>query len=95
MPSPLPLRNDDRILEHYVDIPVGVNYLNGNLHFTFATIRSDFGTDPAPQHRQITLRLVIPLTGAIDLQNHIAGIRELLQRQGIVQPIMPGPPTRQ
>jgi hypothetical protein len=93
MPPPLPLRNDDRVLEHYVDLPVGVNYLNGNL--TFATIRSDFATDPAPQYRQVTLRLVIPLTGAIDMQNNIAGIIRLLQQQGIVQPIMSGPQTRQ
>jgi hypothetical protein len=65
------------------------------MHFTFATIRSDFGTDQAPQYRQVTLRLVIPLTGAIDLQKNIAGMIELLQRQGVVQPIMPGPQTRQ
>jgi hypothetical protein len=92
----MPLRNDERIMEHYADTPVGVNYHNGNLHFTFATIRSDFCTDRAPQYRQITLRLVIPLTGAIDLQNNIAGMRELLQRQGVVQPIIiPGPQTRQ
>ena len=83
-------------MEHYADTPVGVNYHNGNLHFTFATIRSDFGTNGVSQCRQITLRLVIPLTGAIDLQNNIAGIREVLQRQGVVQPvIIPGPQTRQ
>jgi len=65
------------------------------LHFTFATIRSDYGTNPAPQYRQVTLRLVMPLTGAIDLQNNIAGIIRLLQQQGIAQPIMSGPQTRQ
>ena len=35
-----PVRNDDRVLENYVDVlfQVGVNhYHNGNLHFTFAT----------------------------------------------------------
>ena len=82
-------------MEQYADTPVGVNYHNGNLHFTFATIRSDFGTDGVSQCRQITLRLVIPLTGAIDLQKNIAGMIELLQREGVVQPIMPGPQTRQ
>lgn len=95
-PTPLPpLRNDDRILENYADVSVGVSHHNGNLHFTFATTRTDFGTDQALHYRQITLRLVIPLTGALDLQNQIAGIRELLQQQGVIQPIMPGPPTRQ
>ena len=83
-------------MEQYADTPVGVNYHNGNLHFTFATIRSDFGAEGVSQCRQITLRLVMPLTGAIDLQNNIAGIRELLQRQGVIQPIIiTGPQTRQ
>ena len=96
MPPPLPpVRDDDRILENYADVSIGVSHHNGNLHFTFATTRTDFGTDPALQYRQVTLRRVIPLTGAIDLQNQIAGIRELLQRQGVIQPVMPGPQTRQ
>ena len=95
MPPPPPLRNDDQILEHYVDGPVGVNFLNGNMHITFATLRSDHSVDPAPPYRQVSLRLVIPLAGGIDLQNHIAGMMTVLQQQGLIQPIMPGPQTRQ
>ena len=90
-----PLRNDDRILEHYVDTPVGFNFSNGNAHITFATLRMDQSTDPPTQYRQVTLRLVIPLAGAIDLQSTIANLMSMLQRQGLVQPIMPGPQTRQ
>jgi hypothetical protein len=94
-PPPPPLRNDDCVLEHYVDGPVGVNFHNGNLHITFATMRTDHTADPSLQYRQVTLRLVMPLVGALDLQNNIAGIMSLLQRQGLVQPIVPGPQTRQ
>jgi hypothetical protein len=93
--TPLPLLNDDRILEHYADVPVGYNFVNGNAHITFAALRLDHSTDPPTQYRQVTLRLVIPLAGAIDLQSTIANLMSMLQRQGLVQPIMPGPQTRQ
>jgi hypothetical protein len=95
MPPPPPLRNDDQVLEHYADGPVGVEFLSGNLHITFATLRADHAQDPAVRYRQVTLRMVLPLAGAIDLQNQIAGILTLLQQQGLIQPIMPGPQTRQ
>ena len=90
-----PVRENDQIPEHFADAPIGVNFLNGNLHITFATLRSDHTTDPPSQHRQVTLRLVMPLAGVIDLQNSIAGLMSLLQQQGMIQPIMPGPQTRQ
>jgi hypothetical protein len=90
-----PLRNNDHTPEHYVDGPVGVNFLNGNFHITFATMRSDHSSDPANQYRQVTLRLVMPLAGVLELQNGLAGIISNLQQQGVIQPIMPGPQTRQ
>jgi hypothetical protein len=94
-PPPPPLRNNDQALEHYADGPVGVNFLNGNLHITFATQRADHTVDPASQYRMVTLRLVIPIAGATDLQKQITGMLSLLQRQGVVQPIMPGTQTKQ
>src|ERR1700733_13430605 len=90
-----PLRNDDHILEHYTDGPVGINFFNGNLHITFATLCSDHSSDPAPQYRQVTLRLVMSLAGVFDLQNGLSGVISTLQQQGAIQPIMPGPQTRQ
>ena len=92
---PPPLRNDDQVLEHYADGPVGVNFLSGNLHITFATLRADHAQDPAVRYRQVTLRMVLPSAGALDLQNQIAGILTLLQKQGLIQPVMPGPLIRQ
>ena len=43
------------------------------------------------RYRQVTLRLVMPLAGGLDLQNGLAGIISNLQQQGVIQPIMPGP----
>jgi hypothetical protein len=90
-----PIHNDDAVLEHYTDGPVGFNFVNGNAHFTFATRRIDHSTDPPAQYRRITLRLVMPLAGAIDLQGTITNMMSMLQQQGLVQPIVPGPHTRQ
>jgi hypothetical protein len=90
-----PLHDDDRIMEHYADGPVGGNFLNGNLHIAFFTLRADHTSDPPSQHRQVTLRLVLPLAGMLDLQKNLAGIMSILQQQGTIQPIMPGPQTRQ
>ena len=90
-----PLRNDDRVIEHYADAPVGVNFFNGNLHITFMTLRTDHTSEPSPQYRQVTFRLVMPLAGAMDLQKSIGSIISILQSQGVIQPVMPGPLTRQ
>jgi hypothetical protein len=90
-----PIRNDDDVPEHFVDGPVGVNFYNGNLHVTFATLRCDHASEPATQYRQVTLRLVISLPGVFDLQNNLAGIISLLQKQGAIQQITQGPQTRQ
>jgi hypothetical protein len=93
--SPAPVHNDDLIPDVYVDGPVGVNYFNGTLRITFATLRADHSTNPVLQYRKVTLRLVIPLPGAIDLQTHITNIVLRLHSQGAILPITPGPQTRQ
>lgn len=95
IPNQPPLQNDDRVIEFYADAPVGVNFFNGNVHITFMTLRTDHSVEPSPQYRQVTARLVIPLAGAIDLQKSIAQIVSILQAQGVIQPVMPGPATRQ
>ena len=55
-----PLHNDDRILECYVDTPVGFSFVNENAHITFATLRMDHSTDDCADARQVTVRLTIP-----------------------------------
>jgi hypothetical protein len=97
MPTPMlpPLRSNDEVAEHYADGPIGVDYFGGNLHITFFTIRSDHSVNPVKQYRQVTSRLVVPIAGAIDLQNTIANLISTLRQQGVVHSIMPGPQTRQ
>jgi hypothetical protein len=81
LPGPPPLRSSDNVLEHYADGVVGVNFANGNLNITFVTIRADHSKDPAPQYRQATFRLVLPLAGALELQNIIGAMIAKLQAQ--------------
>jgi hypothetical protein len=95
IPAPPPVRDNSNVTETYVDGPVGVNFYNGNLHITFATMRADHSIEPSPHYREVTARLVMPFAGALDLQNTISSLMTMLQSQGVIQPIMPGPLTRQ
>lgn len=92
---PPALRNDDTVPEQYVDGAVGINFLNGNVHIIFATVRTDHSVNPVVQYRKVAVRLVIPLVGALELQNGISAFITNLQAQGLIQPVMPGPRTRQ
>jgi hypothetical protein len=95
MPPLPPLRNNDEASEHYADASAGVNFLNGNLRITFVAFRADHSVQPASQYRQVTLRLIMPLSGAADLQRQVASLISLLQRQGAIQPILAAPQTKQ
>jgi hypothetical protein len=101
-----PLENDQNVTETFVDGPVGVNYVGGNLHITFYTVRVDHSVlverpdraaTTANQVRRVTLRLVIPIPGAVDLRQTIDNMLQILRQQGMVQstPMVSGPMTRQ
>lgn len=89
-----PLKDDDNILERYVDTLVGINFTNGIFHITFATVRTDHSVEPTAKHRQITARLVLPLSAAAQLQNSIGKILATLQAQGAIQAAAAGPQTK-
>jgi hypothetical protein len=95
MPVPPALIDDQSVREQYVDGPVGINFANGNIYLTFATMRADHSTDPPGQYRAVTTRLVMPLAGALDVQKAISGIIGTINTQGLIKPILPGPQTRQ
>ncbi len=82
-------------MEHYVDGPVGVNFVNGNVHLEFYTLRADNTKSPPAQYKQITLRVVMPLVGAVEMQGAITSIMNALQKQGVVKPISYGTETQQ
>jgi hypothetical protein len=99
---PPPVEEDASVIETFVDGPLGVNFVGGNLHITFYTIRLDHRVAvqaPAslPQVRHVALRLVMPLPGAVDLRATIENMVQLLRQQGIMQStsVMAGPLTRQ
>jgi hypothetical protein len=74
-----PLRNDDSIVEHFADTLVGINFINGNVNPTSATVRANHAVEPAEYYRQVTARLVIPLACATEVQKQIAQIIAVLQ----------------
>jgi hypothetical protein len=84
-PSLPPLREDANVLERYVDTLVGINFSNGNFNITLATVQTDHSVEPSTKHRQITARLVLPLSAAVQLQTSIGKILATLQAQGVVQ----------
>lgn len=94
-PAPPPTKNDDFVTEQYVDGPVGVNFVNGNMHMEFYTLRTDNTQAPPAQYRKVTMRMVIPLAGAVEVQGAIGSILNALQKQGVVKPILHGTETQQ
>ena len=61
--------------------------LNGNVHITFATPRSNYGAEPPALSRVIIGRLVMPLGGA---QALAIGLYDFLKSHG-VDPAQPVP----
>ena len=78
------LRDNLEITETFVDGVAGVLFQSGNLNITFSTLRADHTRDPAPQHRTISTRLVLPLAAAMELQNSIAAIIKDAETKGLI-----------
>lgn len=89
-----PLREDAGILERYVDALVGINFTNGIFNFTFATVRGDHSVEPPARYRQITARLVLPVSTAVQLRDGIGKILATLQAQGAIQIAAAAPETK-
>ena len=102
MQPPPPIEEDQTVTETFVDGPLGNNVVGGTRHITFYTVRLDHRAPvqvqtSLPQVRHVALRLVMPLPGAVDLQQTIHNMVQLLRQQGVMQThqIMTGPLTRQ
>src|SRR5713101_9878070 len=60
-----PLIDDVTVKDSFGDFCAGVNFVNGNVHITFASITADHSMgDPVPQRRVVSARVVIALPGA-------------------------------
>jgi hypothetical protein len=69
----------------------GFFFFAGNVHITFCTPRSDYGTNPGTINRVVNARLVMPADGAVAM---ITGLTEFLKSQGVnVNPDPQTPPA--
>ena len=69
-----PLIDNPVAPEGFADELTGVFLWNGNVHFTFATLRSDYRTDPGNpgvMSRVVMGRLVMPLAAARGLHEFL------------------------
>jgi hypothetical protein len=69
---------------------VGFWLLNGNVHLTLATGRSDYSVGPGKINRVVIGRLILPVSGA---QGLAAGLYDFLKKHGF-DPV-PTPPKEQ
>ena len=69
---PPPLKDDSQVSEQYADSFAGFIYTNGVLHLTFATLRADHAREPPTNYRQISVRLVLPISCAAELHTHLS-----------------------
>jgi hypothetical protein len=95
-----PLVSGDESLEQYADGIAECTFLNGVLHLSFWTLRTDATSEPARYYRKVTTRLVLPIAGAMELAERIGKMVARLETTGTIQrptksQIMAGPGTRQ
>lgn len=84
-----PLKDDANIPEQYADSFAGFIFANGVLHLTFATLRADHGKEPPTNYRQVTSRLVLPLSCASELHTHLSNLLTDLNAQTAAPPQPP------
>jgi hypothetical protein len=93
--QPPMLREDEHIAEQYGDGIAECTHLNGVLHISFWTLRADCAADAPKYYRKVTARIVIPIAGAMELQERITKMITLLEAQGTVRRPVSGPQTLQ
>jgi hypothetical protein len=83
--QPPPLVEDSSIREIYADSFVGIVFSHGNLNMTFAALRADHSKTPAVNFREVTCRLVLPISTAGELHSYLSEIIKQLEAQGLVK----------
>jgi hypothetical protein len=97
--SALPLIDDVTVKDTFADFCTGLNFAHGNLHMTFASVTADHSADQAPTRRIVSARVVMPITGAIELRDLLTQLIDALTAQGVIvpetsSPMMVMPPGR-
>ena len=100
--QPPALREDEDIAEQYADGIAECTFLNGVLHISFWTLRTDCAAEPPKYYRKVTTRIVLPIAGAMELQERVTKMLKVLEAQGTIKrpaasglQIIPGPQTLQ
>ena len=83
--QPAPLVEDATIREIYADSLVGIVFNHGNINMTFAALRADHSKTPATNFRQVTGRLVVPVSTAGELHAYLSEVIKQLENQGLVK----------
>jgi hypothetical protein len=78
------------VKDSFADFCTGLNFAHGNLHMTFASVTADHSTDEAQSKRIVSARVVMPITGAIELRDLLTQLIDTLTEQGA---IIPEPPS--
>ena len=101
-PKSLPLVYGDDVVEQYADGIAECTFLNGVLHLSFWRLRTDASSEPLHYYRKVTMKLVVSMSGAIELHDWIGKLMAQLESQGMIQRpsssrlhTMPGPETKQ
>ena len=88
----MPLIDDVTVKNSFADSCAGVNFINGNVHITLASVITDHTRDPARSDRLVSARIVTPIVGAIELRDLLSRMIDALISQGIITPT-PSSPT--
>ena len=89
--SALPLIDDVTVKDVFTDFCTGLNFVHGNLHMTFASVTADHSIDDAPPRRIVSARIVMPITGAVELRDWLTQVLNALTAQGEIVPETPSP----
>jgi hypothetical protein len=87
----LPLIDDVTLKDAFADFCAGLNFAHGNLHMTFASVTADHSIDDAPPRRIVSARIVMPITGAVELRDLLTQVIDALTAQGVIVPETPSP----
>src|SRR5580704_14456104 len=79
-----PLVDDVTVKDVFADTCAGVSATNNNLHLTFASVTNDYSIEPAQLRRIVTARLVMPISGMIELRDMLSRMIDVLTEQGVL-----------
>jgi len=88
----LPLVDDVTVKDLFADACAGLNFSNGNVHMTFASVTVDHRTDSGPASRIVSARVVLPIGGAIEFRDLLTRMIDMLIAQRAIVPMPSSPP---